>query len=670
MSEIKDKVVSLEILKVAYDELKEETGQLSEENTELKGEIADKATLENGVVKFWKASTEESRTDTLLYSVDISSIGGTGGLDLENLTLSVSQVGNYQRLSMSDGTTTKNVDIPITTITDEQVQNAVNNYMAANPIDETDPTVPAWAKQENKPIYTASEVGALPDTTKYLPNPKSITFTGNSDSKSYTGNSSLVIDIPSYVNIPESLKNPYSLTFTGAFNGSYDGSENVTVNIPVGSDNGTLSVGYVNALEYGLVGDGITDNLALFNQMVSENPGKTIYFGSGVYCFSGQLNIQKAYIILDNAEFKLTSNSIQTFFVKVIGYQPEGTEFPQDDMFIRGNGTINANKKANVALGIGTQKMMQISGLKITGFLQTGLLNGFDDRSGYCYELQASNLLIYNTEILDNSVAIISGADSTFRDIVTLNVKTAINVVAGGNIFSNIHAWNFDFTYANKTSVAGTRFAYITTGSSRFSDCYIDTCQYGFVLADGAKQVMITNLFWFINSETYPSGYTPVVFTPNPSVDSKFYVCNAYLPSSYGAKFSETTLDSSTFYNVVSDMRNAVNFSGVGSSSSSGISNPLTEELNFNGFFAANVGGFNFPQNSRGRNAYLGQIDRDINGDNIPVLRIQRWDAPTNSDLPVIITGMATPTEDTDAANKSYVDSLISGVETLLGGGF
>lgn len=137
-----------------------------DEFNSLKGEIADKATLENGVVKFWKASTEESRTDTLLYSVDISSIGGTGGLDLENLTLSVSQVGNYQRLSMSDGTTTKNVDIPITTITDEQVQNAVNNYMAANPIDETDPTVPDWAKNPTKPTYTASEVGALPDTTK------------------------------------------------------------------------------------------------------------------------------------------------------------------------------------------------------------------------------------------------------------------------------------------------------------------------------------------------------------------------------------------------------------------------------------------------------------------------------------------------------------------------
>ena len=30
---------------------------------------------------------------------------------------------------------------------------------------ETDPTVPEWAKAATKPSYTASEVGALPDTT-------------------------------------------------------------------------------------------------------------------------------------------------------------------------------------------------------------------------------------------------------------------------------------------------------------------------------------------------------------------------------------------------------------------------------------------------------------------------------------------------------------------------
>ena len=33
-------------------------------------------------------------------------------------------------------------------------------------LEETDPTVPGWAKAAAKPVYTAKEVGALPDTTK------------------------------------------------------------------------------------------------------------------------------------------------------------------------------------------------------------------------------------------------------------------------------------------------------------------------------------------------------------------------------------------------------------------------------------------------------------------------------------------------------------------------
>lgn len=45
----------------------------------------------------------------------------------------------------------------------EQVQQLVEEYLAENPpqVTESDPTVPAWAKQPAKPSYTASEVGAL-----------------------------------------------------------------------------------------------------------------------------------------------------------------------------------------------------------------------------------------------------------------------------------------------------------------------------------------------------------------------------------------------------------------------------------------------------------------------------------------------------------------------------
>lgn len=43
----------------------------------------------------------------------------------------------------------------------EAIEKAVADYLAAHPIEETDPTVPEWAKAETKPTYSAAEVGAI-----------------------------------------------------------------------------------------------------------------------------------------------------------------------------------------------------------------------------------------------------------------------------------------------------------------------------------------------------------------------------------------------------------------------------------------------------------------------------------------------------------------------------
>lgn len=43
----------------------------------------------------------------------------------------------------------------------DDIAKAVADYLAAHPIEETDPTVPAWAKAETKPTYSAEEVGAI-----------------------------------------------------------------------------------------------------------------------------------------------------------------------------------------------------------------------------------------------------------------------------------------------------------------------------------------------------------------------------------------------------------------------------------------------------------------------------------------------------------------------------
>ena len=46
----------------------------------------------------------------------------------------------------------------------EEIAAAVADYIAANPIEEKDPTVPAWAKADKKPEYSAEEVGAIAKT--------------------------------------------------------------------------------------------------------------------------------------------------------------------------------------------------------------------------------------------------------------------------------------------------------------------------------------------------------------------------------------------------------------------------------------------------------------------------------------------------------------------------
>ena len=56
-------------------------------------------------------------------------------------------------------------------VSETKLDNAVNRYFTENPVsvDESDPTVAAWAKEPKKPTYTAKEVGALPEDTEIPP---------------------------------------------------------------------------------------------------------------------------------------------------------------------------------------------------------------------------------------------------------------------------------------------------------------------------------------------------------------------------------------------------------------------------------------------------------------------------------------------------------------------
>lgn len=72
--------------------------------------------------------------------------------------------GSAPTADYADGVLT--IGIPLGgDVSEAQIAQAVAEYLSDNPIDETDPTVPDWAKEPTKPGYTASEVGADPSGT-------------------------------------------------------------------------------------------------------------------------------------------------------------------------------------------------------------------------------------------------------------------------------------------------------------------------------------------------------------------------------------------------------------------------------------------------------------------------------------------------------------------------
>ena len=141
----------------------------------------------------------------------------------------------------------------------ETIAAAVADYIRNNPIAETDPTVPAWAKAENKPEYTAEEVGALSadalpgaidqalaqakesgefDGADGAPGADGYTPVKGTDYFTEADKQEIAEQAAGLVSIPNKLPNPNALTFTGAVTGSYDGSAPLSVEIPQGGGGG------------------------------------------------------------------------------------------------------------------------------------------------------------------------------------------------------------------------------------------------------------------------------------------------------------------------------------------------------------------------------------------------------------------------------------------------
>ena len=123
--------------------------------------ISRNATAYKGSVRFIVCLKLYDETGLLIkeYNTTVSSLSVLEGLEVSDIIIEQNPdiiekiLLRLDKLENSGGT-----------VDPEAVQQIVEGYLAENPptITEADPTVPAWAKAENKPEYTAEEVGALP----------------------------------------------------------------------------------------------------------------------------------------------------------------------------------------------------------------------------------------------------------------------------------------------------------------------------------------------------------------------------------------------------------------------------------------------------------------------------------------------------------------------------
>ena len=178
-------------------------------------------------------------------------------------------------------------------------------------ITETDPTVPAWAKASTKPTYTATEVGALPDSTTFVSS-----FNGNTGAITYTAPVASVNGATGTVVLTASDVGALvdSTTYVSSFNGQ---TGTITYTAPVTSVNGATGTVVLTASDVGAI---TNQYMGYFSNNILYMPNGWYYYqGSGDYTYRAPFYVKDSgsddtITITSTTKLKVkVANQIETF---------------------------------------------------------------------------------------------------------------------------------------------------------------------------------------------------------------------------------------------------------------------------------------------------------------------------------------------------------------------
>ena len=309
---------------------------------------------------------------------------------------------------------------------------------------------------------------------------------------------------------------------------------------------------WVNAVDYGFVKDGSTNNDDVMLKFITNDSDKVLYFENGTYCFTRSINFTvEMHLWLDpNAILLANPESPIEYFI-TIRKGSTRSDYSKNS-FIHG-GVINCNYKVNKAFG--SNKCIcrgLLDSVKIINVLKYGIVASteanVDGANAY------RNVSIENTKDI-NEVEVTgtcgiwdTAFDNTYDNIELVNMQTGITTVNG--TFSNIKMW-----IRSKNLIENSIGVFVWGFDISFVNLVIDTYRYGFDNTSSNNQkAIISNLWWIRNTNVYTnelaSTYASVIFNSNYQ-SQNFYVANAVIAKTKNTKFSSIELPNSSFLNVV-----------------------------------------------------------------------------------------------------------------------
>lgn len=335
----------------------------------------------------------------------------------------------------------------------------------------------------------------------------------------------------------------------------------------------------INVKLYGVVGDGVTDDLEAIQNIIDNNPGKTIYFPEGVYGITNKIVLKRANstlvnILLDrNAVIKnISGNVIDTLFE--IGYDYTAGEHNRFDFPCLSEivgGTLDATNCLNAIKVFPLYRLLTLRNIQILNVSNVGILSDYGVNSS----VEVGNLKIEDCYIQGTSSNATSSIGIVIRsndnEILNTNIdRTNKGILCSGwsNLFSNIHVTAM-FTTGYTMQEINTTIGFDFEDSNSLNTlihCYNDTYATGFK-SNGGKLYMTDCLSYYYLS-TEDSRFNSIEVTNFNEEVTKLQLvnCDFYIPSKGQNKHIKTSVtnylsnDNFSFINCYFNYNNTLQY--------------------------------------------------------------------------------------------------------------